>query len=343
MRFMMVIGLMATIVVWSNYGPGWGLLTGFLMMGGLGWKLLAAAAGGAVGIARPDTKEFTAAWEERAGRMEFGVPQTYPPPGMYQAWRRDRRHTGESAGVWLDRVLQQAAEAATEPTLVRHVDLYPDGKGATFELRVVGGEPKWRWSYDSGTPDNFNTTVMTEVAITNMEKELGLPLTFPHLDPDREPEEEERETEEEREQRLADLRRRASGGDVHAKFRLWRDTGKPVTDPSELVEGNIYCLYDLAVYGGTFVGRRWQGFPDLDDEPEIAEWFTFEAAQTDSKNVGKAGSRYKREDFPSPRDQEGYFTAVVPQTSQEELRQAFDRMREEHLEWERNRPPERFH
>jgi hypothetical protein len=39
MRLMMLIGFVVTVAVWSNYGPWWGLLSAFLLMGGMGWKL----------------------------------------------------------------------------------------------------------------------------------------------------------------------------------------------------------------------------------------------------------------------------------------------------------------
>lgn len=46
--------------------------------------------------------QFIAAWEERFGEMYPGSP-TMPPAGTFQAWRREHKQTGISAGEWLDR------------------------------------------------------------------------------------------------------------------------------------------------------------------------------------------------------------------------------------------------
>ncbi len=243
---------------------------------------------------------------------------------------------------------REVLEGEAEPSLVRHVELHSDGKGATFELRIVDGSPKWSWSYDPGIPDDLNTTMATEAAIAEMERERGLPLTFPYLDPDREredEEEEEPETEEEREQRLADLLRGAAEGQPSALRALWYETGTPVTNPDELVEGTIYCVpCDLAIYRGSFIGRKFEGTPSLDHEPGVDEWFTFESAQrTAPWDIGKDGTRTKREDFPSPQPLDGEATAVLPPAPQEDVRTAFDELRADHLEWERNRPPQRYH
>jgi hypothetical protein len=40
-----VIGFVLTIVVWANFGPAWGLVTGLLLIGGIGWKALFAVGG----------------------------------------------------------------------------------------------------------------------------------------------------------------------------------------------------------------------------------------------------------------------------------------------------------
>lgn len=176
-----IIGIALAIAAWNNVHPLVGLLVGFLFVGGLGWKLIAAAVGCVISLFRPDTTEFADAWEARLGRMEFGEPSTYPPPGLYQTWRRERRLTGESAGDWLNRKALEATEAATEPTLVRHVAFYDDGLGALFELRVVNGQARWRWRYHTGVPETLDTTILTQVTISDLETELGLPLTFPHM------------------------------------------------------------------------------------------------------------------------------------------------------------------
>ena len=94
MTGLMIIGVVLTIVVWSNFGPVWGLVAAFFLMGGLGWKLLYGLVG-AVLPGRKEKTEFVDAWEARAGKMEFGQPATHPPPGLYQAWQRDRKTSGE--------------------------------------------------------------------------------------------------------------------------------------------------------------------------------------------------------------------------------------------------------
>lgn len=68
------------------------------------WKLLFGLVG-AVLPNRKEKKEFVDAWEARAGEMVFGESSTYPPPGLYEAWMRERRETGESASDWLDRAI----------------------------------------------------------------------------------------------------------------------------------------------------------------------------------------------------------------------------------------------
>lgn len=102
-----VIGIVITIIVWTQVSWVWGLVTGFLLIGGLGWKILASVAGAIIGRRNPGTKEFTEAWESRVGEMRFGQPGTYPPPGAYQAWREAYEREGISAGAWLDRAAQR--------------------------------------------------------------------------------------------------------------------------------------------------------------------------------------------------------------------------------------------
>lgn len=103
MFIMIVIGFIATVYVWSQFGPVLGLITAFFLMGGVGWKLLYGLLG-ALGPSRRERMEFVQAWEARAGEMQFGQSNSYPPPGAYQQWRRDKKTTGESAGGWLDRI-----------------------------------------------------------------------------------------------------------------------------------------------------------------------------------------------------------------------------------------------
>lgn len=118
MRLMMLVGLVVTVAVWSRFGAVWGLLTGFLLMGGLGWKLLLAIPGGLMRLfSRGASQEFINAWEARAGEMEFGLPSTYPPPGLYQAWRADSKLSGISAGEWLDRLVEEAQQQRSRGAL----------------------------------------------------------------------------------------------------------------------------------------------------------------------------------------------------------------------------------
>ena len=101
MCFLMVIGLVITAVVWSNFGPVAGIVAGFLLIGGSGWKLIG---GLAVSAASPGSNEFISAWEARNGEMRKGEPTTYPPPGYYQAWRKANQTNGETASDWLKRM-----------------------------------------------------------------------------------------------------------------------------------------------------------------------------------------------------------------------------------------------
>jgi len=85
MPFLMILGLVLTIVVWVNFGWVWGLVAGFFLVGGVGWKLLF----GLVALVSPNRKqktEFVDAWEALAGEMQFGHSSTYPPPGLYEEW-----------------------------------------------------------------------------------------------------------------------------------------------------------------------------------------------------------------------------------------------------------------
>ncbi len=100
----MIAGVLVTIVVWTKLGVVWGIVAGFFLIGGVGWKLLLAIPGALVNaFSRGRSSQFVKAWEERAGEMEFGQPGTYPPGGLYQAWRRESKETGISAADWLER------------------------------------------------------------------------------------------------------------------------------------------------------------------------------------------------------------------------------------------------
>lgn len=105
-----IVGLMAAIWTWENVHPIAGLIVGFLFVGGLGWKLLGMIPGAIAMLFTPPstrrkTPEFIAAWEALAGKMEFGVDQTYPPPGAFQAWVRANKRTGISAQDWLEQYI----------------------------------------------------------------------------------------------------------------------------------------------------------------------------------------------------------------------------------------------
>lgn len=217
--------------------------------------------------------------------------------------------------------------------LIRHVSLTRDGKGATFEMHLVDGKPDWRWTYDSGTPDDSFTMIATEKAITDIERELGLPLTFETRGaPNRRPANSGQRNE-------GELQRAASEGNAVAQIQLWFSTGRPIHDPTDLVGGTIYCLsFDLARYEHSFTGRRWEGFPDLDDEPELALWHAFEPAESGRSSIGKAGARYRDSDLRSSSKQ----MVVLPTAPQAEVQRVFDRLRAEHLDLERRNPP-KFH
>ena len=101
MGLLMIAGVVITVVVWRNYGAVWGLVSAFFLLGGLGWKIIAAAIGGLL-PGREEKMRFIRAWEDRAGAMEFGRPQTYPPSGLYQEWRREAEGSGVSARHFLD-------------------------------------------------------------------------------------------------------------------------------------------------------------------------------------------------------------------------------------------------
>jgi hypothetical protein len=100
---LMIVSVALAIYVWSHFGVLWGLLVAFLMIGGFGWKLLLGVPGLFVRIgSRGASSEFIKAWEARAGEMRFGESSTYPPPGLYQAWRLDCKASKISAADWLD-------------------------------------------------------------------------------------------------------------------------------------------------------------------------------------------------------------------------------------------------
>ena len=210
------------------------------------------------------------------------------------------------------------------------------GLGETFYLSQTTSESHlWHWSYDPGTPDDANTLMETNRAITDMEKELKLPLTHPNLDPDRLPPSVPEVTREQKVAEREELEADAAAGDVHARVRLWGETGKPVVDPSGLHDGEIYHLgFDLGIYRGAFEGRQWDGIPDLasEDDSVVGRWYTFEAA--DETEIGVAGIRIGADDFRK--------SVVALNAEQSEAKATFDELRRRHQEWESQRPPASF-
>jgi hypothetical protein len=150
MGFLLLVGLVITIIVWTQVSWVWGLVTGFLLVGGLGWQMLASGAGLIARRRNPGVDEFTRAWEEKAGEMRFGQPGTYPPPGAYQAWREAHEREGISAGDWLDR----AAAWMTAPKarglvsgLFETIGQWEGVASAHPEGVLVSGEHVW---FDGG-------------------------------------------------------------------------------------------------------------------------------------------------------------------------------------------------
>ena len=209
----------------------------------------------------------------------------------------------------------------------RHVTLAGNGLGANFQ-RVIDtyGNAQWTWTYDTGLRDDLHTMIATERAITMLEKELGLPLTWPNHDPDAPKPKRVEPTDEER---RASLRERLAKdpSDVNAKSQLWKLDGSPA-DPDSLVVGNIYSIsYDLGIYRRSFTGVQWEGYPEFADDPgEYDEWFEFESAES----KGGGGSRINRDDW---------FVRELP-VSQAEARPVFDELRARHLRWDAQRSNE---
>lgn len=135
------ISVLVTVTVWSHFGPVWGLITGFLLIGGSGWKLLLVipsllASRSPGGNTR---REFFAAWEKRGGEVRVGHHETYPPAHLYPSWHTERQQTGESASDWLD----------------RHGFLPHPEEG---EVKIMSG---WRYEIQGSTPDGREYTPAT--------------------------------------------------------------------------------------------------------------------------------------------------------------------------------------
>ena len=80
-------------------------------------------------------------------------------------------------------------EEEYKPYFERHVVLFEGGPyaglGALLQIQYLreDGSPQWRWMYDPGIPQDgilgANVSIDVEVAITKIEKELGLPFSWP--------------------------------------------------------------------------------------------------------------------------------------------------------------------
>ena len=152
---LMLIGVVLTVVVWSSFGPIWGVVTGLLFVGGFGWKVLFSV-GGALAPNREGRQEFVEAWEARSGEMQFGRSRTYPPGGAYKRWMAEREGTGESAASWMDRTMGVSPGAPIygyqgQATNAFGHTLYPwqsnEFRKLRHELRAVkepGGGLEWQ-------------------------------------------------------------------------------------------------------------------------------------------------------------------------------------------------------
>src|SRR5262249_4684983 len=120
--------------------------------------------------------------------------------------------------------------------------------GATFEAysdRQRGHT--WRWTYDSGVEESFYVVqVWPRIAMTMLEKQLGLPLTHPELAEDAvDPAERSRPDGAD----VEGLSASAAAGDPVAQVNLWELDSKPVEGAVHLEVGRIYHIgLDLARY-----------------------------------------------------------------------------------------------
>ena len=190
----------------------------------------------------------------------------------------------------------------SKPMLVRHVALRKDGAGATFELRGSGADKEWTWSLDPELlgEENLWNLGPVQAAITEMETELRLPMSWPPRPEDK------RTTEErqaEREANIERLRLEAEEGKTRSLIGYWSWVGAPVTNPSALVQGRVYHLgFALAIYRGSFHGPKWHGLPGMDEftEPEETipkRWFTFEGSDLPVGERPRSGIRLDEHDF----------------------------------------------
>jgi hypothetical protein len=130
-----------------------------------------------------------------------------------------------------------------------HVRFRPDiDLGATFEAYTDRRHGHvWRWTYDAGIEESYYVVqVWPRTAITMLEKQLGLPLTYrerPEVRPDAAERPRPDDAEVER------LTTAAAVGDVVAQVKLWQLGSTPVATAVQLEVGRIYHVgLDLARY-----------------------------------------------------------------------------------------------
>jgi hypothetical protein len=182
---------------------------------------------------------------------------------------------------------------------------------------------------------------LVQAAITAIETELGVPLTWPPREDIRT----EAGKQADRQANIDRLRKEGEQGDIRSEIGYWGWVGEPVTDPRELVEGLIYHLgFDLAIYRGLLHGPKWDGLPATDDiarpeELEDRDWYMFEGADILVGEQPRPSIRFAPERFtPEPLKEGGTYVHVrtIP-ASQSEAMAAFEWERADHLRWDRER------
>lgn len=104
--------------------------------------------------------------------------------------------------------------------------------------------------------------------------------------------------------------------------------------------------FDIARYLGRFEGRKWEGFPTLEDEEDNVHgtWYRFEPAETEPESLGKGGVRFSSADFAPKRPDSGeekHSVLKIPAPA-EEIQETFDACRRRYHEWLDNLPEERY-
>ena len=175
----------------------------------------------------------------------------------------------------------------------RHVPLANNGTGAFFKLvKKSDGSTTWTWDFDSGLIDNIHTYLSVYEAITKLEIELDLPLTWPHLHPDAKQEfaleQPTREAEQaQRDKHIAENPDWSSRYDRAALIRVWAAGGSEVL-PTHLIVGAHYWVgFDIGIYKRKFDGHQWDGYPEFADDPgEFDTWFVFENSESEANGEG---------------------------------------------------------